>query len=195
MTYTPAFEKAVDHTMLYEVGGFWNVAHPAVKMGLIDSKENRRAVGYTNDPVDVGGETKFGIAKRANPTVDIAKLTWEGALAIYYSHYWLKGKCDRLPANIAVLHFDGCVNFGVGQAAKFLQRSVSVQVDGAIGEITIDAAKMLNQITVCNTICDHRDNYYKQIVFNKPAQGRFLNGWLRRNAEMRAFSTNPANKF
>lgn len=195
MTYTSAFEKAVDHTMLYEVGGFWNVAHPAVKMGLIDTEAHRRAVGYTNDPVDAGGETKFGIAKRANPTVDIAKLTWEGAVAIYYSHYWLKGKCDRLPANIAVLHFDGCVNFGVGQAVKFLQRSVSVQVDGAIGEITIDAARMLNQITVCNTICDQRDNYYKQIVFNKPAQGRFLKGWLRRNAEMREFSTNPANKF
>jgi lysozyme family protein len=195
MTYTRAFEKAVDHAMLYEVGGFWNVAHPAVKMGLIDSQEHRKAVGYTNDPVDAGGETKFGIAKRANPTVDIAKLTWEGALAIYYSHYWLKGKCDRLYPNVAVLHFDGCVNFGVGQAAKFLQRAVSVQVDGAIGELTIDAARMLNQITVCNTICDQRDTYYKQIVFNKPAQGRFLNGWLRRNAEMREFSTNPSNKF
>jgi lysozyme family protein len=195
MTYTPAFEKAVDHVMLYEVGGFWDINHPAVKLGLIDSEAHCRAVGYTHDPVDAGGETKFGVAKRANPTINITALTWAGALEIYYTHYWLAGKCDKLPAGVAVLHFDGCVNFGVEQAGEFLQRSVSVQVDGSIGDITIDAVKMLNQITVCNNVCDQRDAYYKQLVFNKPAQGRFLNGWLRRTAEMREFSTNAANKF
>lgn len=65
--YTNAFEKAIDHAMLYEVGGFWNVNHPAVARGLIDTSANRKAVGYVNDPDDRGGETKFGVARNANP--------------------------------------------------------------------------------------------------------------------------------
>ena len=38
--------------------------------------------GYVNDPVDPGGETNFGIAKRSHPDVDIANLTKEGAKEI-----------------------------------------------------------------------------------------------------------------
>ena len=33
--------------------------------------------GYVNDPDDPGGETKFGIAKKFNPDVDIKNLTKE----------------------------------------------------------------------------------------------------------------------
>ena len=39
--------------------------------------------GYVNDPLDPGGETKFGISKRSYPTLDIAALTREDARAIY----------------------------------------------------------------------------------------------------------------
>jgi hypothetical protein len=75
-TFTKPFEAAVDHAMLYEVGGFWNVNHPAVAGGLIDTPANRKAVGYVNDPADRGGETKFGVAVRANPDLNITNLTW-----------------------------------------------------------------------------------------------------------------------
>ncbi|OXE36892.1 MAG: hypothetical protein CGW95_04725, partial [Phenylobacterium zucineum] len=39
--------------------------------------------GYTNNPQDPGGETKFGISKRAYPDQDIANLTLDAAKAIY----------------------------------------------------------------------------------------------------------------
>ena len=35
--------------------------------------------GYVNDPDDAGGETKYGIAKRWYPDVDIKNLTKEQA--------------------------------------------------------------------------------------------------------------------
>ena len=35
--------------------------------------------GYVNDPDDAGGETKYGIAKRWYPSVDIKNLTKEQA--------------------------------------------------------------------------------------------------------------------
>ena len=47
--------------------------------------------GYVNDPDDPGGETKYGIAKKSNPDVDIANLTIEEAKKIYY------GEADPRP--------------------------------------------------------------------------------------------------
>ena len=35
--------------------------------------------GYVNDPKDPGGETNYGISKRAYPDVDIKNLTEDGA--------------------------------------------------------------------------------------------------------------------
>lgn len=193
--YTPAFERAVDHAMLYEVGGFWNENHPAVAKGLIDTPANRKAVGYVNDPYDRGGETKFGVAKNANPDLNITNLTWEQAKAVYYVRYWLAGQCDRLPPRVGVLHFDGCVNHGLKRANMFLQRAAGVTPDGVIGPITIAKIKTLNPITVCHTICSLREQFYRQIVKSNPTQARFLNGWLRRINEMRAFVTDPKRTF
>ena len=194
-TYTAAFEAAIDHAMLYEVGGFWNVNHPAVQDGLIDSRENRKAVGYVNDPHDRGGETKYGVARNANPDLNITRLNWEDAKAVYYTRYWLAGKCDRLPGRLAVLHFDGCINHGIGRANKFLQRSVGAYPDGAIGEKTLAQIDKYDEYGICENICNDRENFYRNIAASNPSQARFLTGWLRRISEMREFTTNPDNVF
>lgn len=195
ITYTRAFEEAINHAMLYEVGGFWNINHPAVAQGLVDTRENRKAVGYVNDPDDRGGETKFGVAKNANPDLNITTLTWEQAKATYFIRYWLAGKCDQLPGRVAVLHFDGCVNHGIKRANMFLQRAAGVTPDGAIGPVTIAKIKQLNEIQLVNSICDQREQFYRQIVANRPTQAKYLTGWLRRITEMRAFVTDPNRTF
>lgn len=192
--YPISYEKAVDHAMLYEVGGFWKLTDE-VRAGLIDTPAQKKACGYVNDPLDAGGETKFGIAKNGNPDLDIAKLTWADAEAVYYDRYWAAGVCDRLPARVAVLHFDGCVNHGVGRAKKFLQLAIGTEADGIIGKQTLTAIAALNPISVCHKICDQREQFYRDIVAAKPAQSRFLSGWLRRINEMREFTTNSSNSF
>lgn len=192
--YSQAFEEAINHAMLYEVGGHWRLT-PAVEAGLINTRSQRRAVGYVDDPYDNGGETKFGVAKNANPDLDITNLTWEQAKAVYYRRYWLNGSCDKLPNRIAVLHLDGCINHGVGRANKFLQRALNVGVDGVIGPMTVAAAHNRDEIETCNAICDQRDAFYRRIVANNPSQGRFLNGWLRRISEMHEFTCDPSKTF
>ena len=192
--YPSAYEAAVNHAMLYEVGPGFKLT-PDVIAGLIGTQAQKNAVGYTNDPTDRGGETKFGVAKNANPDLDIANLTWAQAEAVYYDRYWVTGLCDSLDPRVAVLHFDGCVNHGVVKSKKFLQRAVGVTEDGIIGKVTLTALSSLDPIDLCNKICDIRAQYYQDIVTNNPSQSRFLNGWLRRITEMRAYTTDPSANF
>jgi lysozyme family protein len=192
--YTPAFEAAVDHAMLYEVGKHWKLT-PAVEKGLCLTPAERRATGYVNDPVDPGGETKFGIAKNANPDLNIKTLTWAQAKEVYHNRYWIPGRCDRLPPRLAVLHFDGCVNHGVTAAGRFLQRAVGATADGVIGQMTLARVAAADELQTCNRICDFRAQFYRNIVISKPSQAKFLRGWLIRIEEMRAFVSNPAKSF
>jgi lysozyme family protein len=197
-TDTQAFDAAVAHAMLYEVGGHWNLEVPGVREGLIKTAAQRRACGYVNDPIDTGGETKFGVASNPNPDLDITNLDWEAAKRVYYRRYWLAANCDDISLihpQLAVLHFDGAVNHGVGRASKFLQRAVgATPVDGDIGPATLKAVKAMDAVTACNKVCDAREEFYRAIVANKPSQSRFLKGWLRRITEMRAFSTSATFK-
>ena len=76
--------------------------------------------GYSNDPRDPGGETKFGISKRSYPKLDISKLTIEQARKIYYENYWLKAGCDDLPFPFNIVVFDTAVNMGRRRAIELL---------------------------------------------------------------------------
>jgi len=93
---------------------------------LIDSEG-----GYTNNPADPGGETKFGISKRSYPDVDIANLTLDGAKAIYMRDFW-NPLGDAHPA-IKFQCFDFAVNSGIGTAIRKLQLAVGVADDGHWG--------------------------------------------------------------
>lgn len=198
MNYTQSFEQAISHAMLYEVGKFWNPAHPAVELGLINTAPNRKAVGYVNDPTDAGGETKFGIAVNANPDLNIKTLSWEAAKRVYFKKYWIASDCHNitlLVPRLSVIHFDGAVNHGVGRASKFLQKAVGVVEDGDIGPVTISAlskkCKTLNgELELCQQVAEYRKVFYNSIVQNKPSQTKFLNGWLTRIDEVEAFVLN-----
>lgn len=96
--------------------------------------------GYVNDPNDSGGETNFGISKKAYPSVDIKALTVDEAKDIYKRDYWNAISGDELPGNMAFAAFDCAVNQGVGPAIKLLQIAVGVEVDGKIGPKTVGAA-------------------------------------------------------
>lgn len=78
--------------------------------------------GYSNDPVDPGGETKYGISKRAYPHIDIANLTIDQAKQIYRQDYWDRCACDTMSWERAICVFDMSVNQGPGAA-----RSLNLQ--------------------------------------------------------------------
>lgn len=100
----------------------------------------KREGGFSDDPRDPGGATKFGISARAYPDVDIANLTIEQATAIYRRDYWDRIKGDLLPAPLALMAFDAAVNQGPRRAIQWLQHAVAANADGVVGPETIAKA-------------------------------------------------------
>ncbi len=111
--------------------------------------------GYTDDPHDPGGPTNKGItlatfARYRRLTIDdtnrtaliddLKALSDAEARAIYLAFYWRPSRAGELPPPLALVHFDAAVNHGLGAAARFLQRTVGVDVDGEIGPLTLAAA-------------------------------------------------------
>lgn len=116
--------------------------------------------GYSNDPDDRGGKTKYGItngtllsaqAKGWVPKhVRIEELTQDQALSIYERGYWKPARCDELPAPLDFIMFDAAINHGVGGAVELLQEAlnsiltgVDLAVDGAFGPKTKAALDLL----------------------------------------------------
>jgi lysozyme family protein len=105
--------------------------------------------GYSNDPRDAGGETKFGISKRAHPSVDIGALSLSGAKEIYRRDYWEPLHCDELPWPLSLFVFDCGVNQGVMRATMMLQSVAHVKCDGEIGPVTLGAIAAANHKDLC----------------------------------------------
>src|SRR5690554_6299818 len=80
--------------------------------------------GYTNDPNDVGGETKWGISKRANPDLDIKNLTIEQAKQRYLERYWNPMMLAMIKdQDVAAEVFEQGINMGPKQAILHLQQA------------------------------------------------------------------------
>lgn len=121
----------------------------AIMSGFERFQKNIRRVkisegAYVNNPKDPGGETKFGISKRAYPHLDIKNLTQEQADQIYYSDFWLAMHCDSMKAGMDGFVLDFAINSGVPTVTKCLQRALGVLDDGKIGPMTDAAIRTAN---------------------------------------------------
>ena len=159
--------------------------------------------GYSNDPVDRGGETYRGISRRNFPEgagwITIGNLRAAGldldanaqlqhdVEEFYRREFWNRVHGEALPDSVAAEVFDCAVNCGVGTAARFLQRAVGVKDDGAIGQDTLRAtAGYIETRGIPALVADlkqQRRERYTRIAQNDPSQQRFLKGWLRRADE------------
>src|SRR5262245_58371277 len=109
--------------------------------------------GYSNDPADAGGETNFGISKRAHPDVDVKNLTRGEAEKIYKRHYWdTHSQLARLSdQRVATKTFDLLVNMRADRAIKILQHALNqltdaksaIPTDGKLGPRTVARANDL----------------------------------------------------
>lgn len=143
--------------------------------------------GYINHKYDAGGETKFGIAKRWYPNVNIKELTLDQAKIIYYEDYWLRYNLDKLiHRELAIKVFDTMIVIGPRMGTLLLEESIQ-----SMGyQIPADGIFDPELIYIANTECDQIDlidryqilmeEYFKKIVASNPSQKVFLQGWINR---------------
>lgn len=132
--------------------------------------------GYVNDPADPGGETKFGISKRAYPDVDIASLTIDQAKALYRRDFW--DPLTDTPPAIKFQVFDFAVNSGMQTAIRKLQAAVGVADDGHWGPASAAALAKMNQADVVMLYVAERLDFWRKLK-NWPDSGK---GWAGRAA-------------
>lgn len=81
--------------------------------------------GYSNHVKDAGGETNYGISKRAYPHLNIKDLTLGQAQAIYQQDYWDDiFLCHVQSLPLAAKLFDFCVYMGKAAGLLLLQKSL-----------------------------------------------------------------------
>ena len=149
----------------------------------------RNEGGLADDPADRGGRTNKGITQRTydhwlerlgHELQPVDFMTDDVAGAIYLSAYWTPAYCDRMPWPLSLIHFDCAVNCGPHQAAKLLQRTLGVAVDGIIGPLTLSRAAPAGPRD-CYRYLLERAFYYRALARGDPTQQKFLaGGWLHR---------------
>jgi lysozyme family protein len=141
--------------------------------------------GYSSNPADPGGATKFGISARSYPELDIAALTREAAVKIYWNEWWLRFGFAQLPAAIGAKTFDLAVNMGAAQAIQCLQRALRacgcpVIEDGALGPATAVASRRADPAALTAALRSEAAAHYRLVASKQKCGADFLKGWLNR---------------
>jgi hypothetical protein len=179
-TATEPFELAWFFTMSHEVGPFWSntlAGTPDVVAGLIETAIQRRNVGYVNTPNFPGGETKFGVAQKPNPSVAVRSIDYAAAKKLGFNNYWKSApiSCVGKGSYIAVLLFDLNYLHGGGNARTIWQNAIDAGMNASVSSRD-------DQLIACEILTDARVQFIEDIT--QPAYQR---GWLRRANETLAY--------
>ena len=157
--------------------------------------------GFVNDPADRGGATNKGVTietwkrqgydKNKDGIIDVKDLkliTERDATEIMRKNYWDRWQADFIKsqsiANILVDWVWGSGVYGI----KIPQRILGVNQDGIVGNKTLEALNAQDPDKLFQAIYDARKKYLNDITISRPANKRFLRGWLNRLEDIRRLS-------
>lgn len=168
--------------------------------------------GYVDNANDPGGATNFGVSLRflrdipterlrkygvftssdALSLEDIKELTLAQVKLIYRGEFWDHAPFDKIPSqNITNYLFDCCVQHGVGQGVKLLQRAIWAAIhtkdivadDGILGDETLNAIltwQTSNPGTILAALRSERAGLMRLLAQERGKDKEFLDGWLNR---------------
>lgn len=171
------WKDAYAFVMKEEVGPWFNPNDLETQQGLISTSAQRKKVGYVTD---TGGETKFGVAKKFNQSLDITALTLSQAEAVYKDKYWTANNCQELPSPLCGLYFNACVNPGPGAAPKMLMKALgaSSKAEAFSKAKSMSAADLKS---AGERFINEMRNYYENLCNGNPSKfGKYRTGWLNR---------------
>jgi lysozyme family protein len=149
---------------------------------------------YTNDPLDSGGPTKFGITQKTYESfvgrlveaAEIKDLTIEEAKKFYFERYWLLMSCDKITVlGIAVCIFDTGVLYGPGTSAILAQKTANLcganlKFDGHLGEKSIEFINLIRQGVFLENFHALALARIDSVIASNPKNEVFKNGWVNR---------------
>lgn len=150
--------------------------------------------GPHSDAGDTGGETSWGTTfgtwttwlKQHGQSADAAAfllLPKEAFLPMYRINFWNACCCGALGV-IGVPMFDIGMMSGPGNAIRFLQTLLNVDVDYSIGKITMAAFNARDPLEINELLLTERDAFYASLV-NAPL---FERGWERRASDCKVLT-------
>lgn len=161
--------------------------------------------GYSDDPYDPGGKTKYGItegiAREYGYTGKMEDLSIELATKIYKDLYVEQPGFDKfVEINPAIAHklIDAGINVGTTRVTLWLQRSLNsfsrngadypmISADGVIGDKTIQAYQSLEKARgkakACTLILKALDSYQANYYMSLTNYSRYLTGWIDKRVE------------
>lgn len=158
--------------------------------------------GWSNNPVDRGGPTNYGITLTAlkacglefdvdkNGFIDVndlKDLTPDEAEVFFKQRFWLPVYEQITSQAVATYIFDMSVNLGPNASHGLLQRGIcclagnrlAVLQDGLMGPKTLELTNRFT-LALLPVLRAVREGYYRAIVAGHPEQKIFLDGWLNR---------------
>ena len=109
-------------------------------------------------------------------------------LDILKTMFWDRWQADKIKsqklANILVDWVWGSGVYGI----KIPQRILGVKQDGIVGNKTLEALNAQDPDKLFQVIYEARKKYLNDITISRPANKRFLRGWLNRLEDIRRLS-------
>jgi len=148
--------------------------------------------GFTNNPADHGGATKFGITAAdygrflglpgTASAAQVSNMTRDEAVTIYKQDYINKpGFASITDGTLKLVIVDSGVLFGTGRAIRWLQQALKVKVDGVMGDETHTALGDCPDLSrLARRVLELRFNAIADIVAKNHSQTIFLRGWMSR---------------
>ena len=168
---------------------------PAVDYAIWNETSGRADGAPTRDPLDPGGFTRWGLAQRSHPKVNIAALSRADACAIYIAQYWepAPGLALLTSQRIATKAFDHIVHLGIRGGSLAVQRTVNdingrpagfgaLREDGKLGPVTASAVNIIPEQQYLVAFALHMARVYELICLRHGGayQRRYLTGFLNR---------------
>ena len=164
---------------------------------------------FSNDPVDPGGATNWGISLRWLRSIgdwdgnglpdgdidgdgdvdvdDIRGMNRDTAVRLYFEHWWRPGRYGEIHrAELGWKVFDLSVNMGQPRGHRLFQVALQKmgtyrgKIDGAIGPKTLGAANGAVYWKVVEAFRAEAANFYLTLLDQKPAREMYRHGWLNR---------------
>lgn len=142
--------------------------------------------GYTNDPIDPGGATNFGITIidarkywRSDATPDLVR-TMPKAVAsdIYRKHYANPMRYDDLPAGFDYSVLDAAINSGVGRAPVWAGKALGIAAK-SINDVVAPANAAPDKVSLIQKYWSVRLAFLHSLK----TWSHFGGGWGRRCAQ------------